>query len=162
MKIIYSFMTILSIIELMAFPVVFTYFYTNKIAVLLVTMLLILLVMLSTEIINYKYKMLFFVKIKLSLGFRMLISTLKAIIYMVIAPFLFYYHSHKYPNNIRIIYIILLVVACHTLSSHEKGNEVVRERLAVVKLGICDIIFPFFIWDGTFTYLKFENILSQI
>nr|WP_315179335.1 hypothetical protein [uncultured Cardiobacterium sp.] len=161
MKIICSFIAILSIIELIVFPIVFTYFYTNKIAVLLVTMPLILLVILSIEIFNYKYKMLFFVEIKLSLGFRIFISTLKVIIYMVIIPVLLYYYSPKYSNNIRIIYIILLVVACHTLSSHERGKGVARDRLAMIKLGICDIIFPFFIWDIVFTYLEFENILSQ-
>ena len=138
------------------FYIIFTFYYTNKLAILIAIITSTFGLIVPMDFITQRKKILFLSEVDIPSKYIIIITMIKIIIYMLILPFLFYNFSiTNIIARYMSLHVILLIMMYYALFFTE------RNRLVLFVLSLCDIYLPFSIWAAACSFLDIEELISN-
>ena len=145
------------IIKTILIYVALTYYYTNKIIILIVILISTYGLVIPIDFMTNGRKKLFLSEVDISDKSMIIITVIKIVIYMLILPFLFYFFTiTAFIARYMSLYVMLLIVMSYAAAFLKK-----KSSLALFVLSLCDIYLPFLAWAAICSLINIEEKISD-
>ena len=144
------------IIKTILIYVALTYYYKNKIIILMTILISTYGLVIPMDLMTNGRKILFLSEVDISNKSMIIITVIKIVIYILILPFLFYFFTiTAFIARYMSLYVILLIVMSYAAFLKKKSS------LALFVLSLCDIYLPFLAWAAICSLINIEEKISD-